>query len=94
MRRLKTNFLVWRKIANSKSPMGTTQAARITRRLLPVYAPLTLPHTLPLTLTAQNAIKAFRFPYFDLLYAQTQPFVLGLPVDYYQFIQRNHFWLF
>jgi hypothetical protein len=72
VRPTKMNFRFWREIARSKSQSGMTKAAQITCRLLFIYAPLTLPLSLPFTLTSQNALRAFHFTRFDLHYGQTQ----------------------
>ena len=85
------NFSFWWNIVSSKFQKGRTSAGLTTCRRRFVDVPQTLPPTSPQTLTAQNVLGASPILVFDLLYAQTQPFVLGLPVGFDHFLQRYYF---
>ena len=79
-----------RKIRKQTGGGSFMSAAMLTCRLFSDDIPLTKTLTLPLTTSAQKFLRTVQFPTFDLLYAQTQLSVLGLPVGFYHFIQRNY----
>jgi hypothetical protein len=79
-----------RKIRKLTGGGSFMSAAMLTCRLLSADMPQTTPLTLPQTTNPQKFLRALQFQAFDLLYAQTQLSIMGLPVGFYHFVARNY----